>query len=335
MLPHKIGKIYVGHTCGFNFIFQKGTLESEQGDIETHRQPICTPWFVIRLVPLWEFSETLNREAIILSTPHTMGAGVRTWSLEAVQLNLRHNTGLEHVGLVGSGPDTAKAIVPKSCQKQPAAQRPGCWGCTADSQWTAQISGEGKSQTALAKLLNWSRECSQLFPSTCRILSYVRFWVSCKPLPAWPRPLEWVRMKCWCDPVRELCVHGGQYLEYWLLCSLFLPCFGPWGAEQEGLYQLAPLLCGFQSEGPVGALARDPLREESGRKCFSSRLPAERPVGSHSTGRCSSQVSFSDFGSNSHPFPSPLQAYLGEWQHTTSPALGHCLLPHGFPSSCL
>lgn len=90
------------------------------------RQPISTPWFVVPLVPLWEFSETLNKEVVILSTPHTTGAGIRTWSLETVQLNLCCNTGIERVGLVESGPNATKAVVLKSSQKQPAAHHPGC-----------------------------------------------------------------------------------------------------------------------------------------------------------------------------------------------------------------
>lgn len=63
------------------------------------------------------------------------------------------NAGIGHVGLVGFGPNTTRAIVLKSCQKQLVAQCPGCWCCTNDAQWTAQISKERGSQTAHAKSL--------------------------------------------------------------------------------------------------------------------------------------------------------------------------------------
>lgn len=175
MFPLK--KIYVGHAALISYS-EKALWSPSKETLRLVRQPICTPWFVIWSVPLWEFSETLSREAIILSTPHTPGAGVRTWSLEAVQLNLYHNAGLEHTGWVGSAPDTAKAVVLKSCQKQPAAQHPGRWCCTNDAQWMAQISREGESQTVLAESLSWSRECLQLSPSTWSILL-------CEVLSSW------------------------------------------------------------------------------------------------------------------------------------------------------
>lgn len=179
-----------------------------KGDIETHKaahlySPTCN-----RVIPLWEFSESLSKEAIILSTRHITEAGVRTWSLEAVQLNW-----IERVGLLDLAWYT-KAVILKSCQKQLAAQCPGCWCCINDAQWTGWISREGGSQTALAKSLAWSRECSQLSHSAGRILGYVRFCVSCKPHTAWPRWLEWVGIKVLMWPSHK--PHGDHFLVLWV-----------------------------------------------------------------------------------------------------------------------
>lgn len=203
MFPLK--KIYVGHAALISYS-EKALWSPSKETLRLVRQPICTPWFVIWLVPLWEFSETLSREAIILSTPHAPGAGVRTWSLEAVQLNLYHNTGLEHPGLVGSAPDTAKAVVLKSCQKQPAAQHPGCWCCTNDAQWMAQTSREGGARQFL--LNHWTEAgsvCNCLL--TLVAYCYVRFWVPWESLTAWLGWLEWVRIKMLMWPQSEGCVY--------------------------------------------------------------------------------------------------------------------------------
>lgn len=232
MLPRETRKFMLD-TLAASISYSKKALWSLWPEaLRLVRQPICTPWFVIPLVLLWEFSETLSKAAISLSTLHTTGAGVRTWSLEATPLNLGYNTGIEHVGLVEFGSDAQKQLswraVGSSLLPTALALLLHKW-CPGET-----LALQGRSQIVFAKPLDWSRKCPLLFPSTCRISSYVRGFEL--PVNFWLRGWE-IRMNenwsvdvtqsagCVCMGTIPLCV-GSTFHHS-------LSCFGPWEADLE------------------------------------------------------------------------------------------------------
>lgn len=78
MLPQETGKFMLDTLVASVSYSKKALWGLFKETLRRIRQPICTPQLVTRVVPLWEFSETLSKEAIILSTRHTTEAGVRT-----------------------------------------------------------------------------------------------------------------------------------------------------------------------------------------------------------------------------------------------------------------
>lgn len=330
MLPQETGKFMLDTLVASVSYSKKALWGLFKETLRLIRQPICTPQLVIRVIPLWEFSETLSEEAIILSTRHTTEAGVRTWSLEAVQLNWALTLD-RTCGLARSGPDTTKAVILKSCQKQLAAQCPGCWCCINDAQWTAWISREGESQTALAKSLDWSRECSQLSHSAGRLLGYVRFCVSCKPHTAWPGWLEWVRIKVLMWPSHK--PYGDRFLVFWVHCPPFSALLwtpGGWPVRTFINWLLCPLASGWMVQG-------EPEQEICGGKwvrgkvfpwLFSCRL-AGALLGAPPTQTSLTLVPRATL--SSHPF---WPTYRSDGIPTLSPALGCCNLPCSLPVPC-
>lgn len=118
---------------------------------------------------------------------------------------------------------------------------------------------------------------------------------------------EW-GLKCWCGPVIS---HMGTIS--WCAGSTVHPsllCSGPLEADLWALYQMAPLPSGFWLDGPVGARAGDLWGKENERQ--SVPLVVFLQAGQSSV-RCPFHADFSDFGSNSHTFLSPLLTYLQKW----------------------
>lgn len=171
--------------------------------------------------------------------------------------------------------------------------------------------GSPGTEGAKQLLLNhWTeaRECSQLSHSAGKILGYVRFCVSCKPHTAWPGWLEWVGIKVCIWPSHK--PYGDHFLVYWVHCPPFSALLwvpGSWPVRTLSNGSFAPWL-------PVGWSSGSPSRRSVEERDSEANVPLVIFLqAGQSSVRCPSQADFSDFGSCSHTFLSPLLTYPQKW----------------------